>query len=161
MQKKIGEIELNEIAMLSDPCYGYVNNPNSTIKVVSGKYNIYVTYSESKDIGYEGRITNLIAIHQDYAKRYNKLPKNDKEYLSCVVDSGTCGIFDLNYYKQNHSEDDVNDEWYAVNVIGMGDYNITDEKGAISSSGWGDGTYDAFAEYDKENKAYAIRISFL
>ena len=51
-------------------------------------------------------------------------------------------------------------EWYDKNVIQMGDYNICDGLGAISSSGCGDGNYPVFAEYEGDS-AFAIRIKFL
>lgn len=160
MKKKIGEIELGEIAFLSDPCYGTMSRGNTTISVIPGIYLVFVTRSESSDIFLENRISNIIAVHKDYYSKFKTYPKNDKEELYCAVDSGTCGIFDSDYYEQHHTENDVNDDWYDKNVINMEEFIITEGKGAICSSGLGDGVYDVFAEY-VDDKAFAIRIKFI
>ena len=124
------------------------------IDTIPGEYNVYVTYTTSK---WDDKcITSIIAIHKDYIKKYRT--PNNEENLSCAVDSGTCGIFNLDYYKEYHSEHDVNDEWYDNNVVKIDDYTITDNKGAITTSG-GDGSYPIYAEY-KDNVAYSLRIKF-
>lgn len=158
-KKRIGQIVLGETAFLSDSCYGTNTKWNCTMKVVSGKYNVYITRAEHKDELYKGRISNIIAIHSDYYRNHKTLPKDDRENLFCAVDSGTCGIYDGEYFAQYHSEDDVDDTWYN-NIINMDEYIITDGKGAVSSSGVGDGLYKVYASYDKD-KAYALRINFL
>lgn len=160
MKKNVGVIELGEIAFLSDPCYGTMSMYNSTIQTIPGKYNVYVTISESNSRFYMGRITSIMAVHQDYYPKFKTMPKNDRESLFCAVDSGTCGIFDKDYFKKFHTEDDVDDEWYDKFVINMDSFINTENKGAISSSGWGDGCYPVYAEYVGD-KAFAIRIKFL
>lgn len=159
-KKRIGTIELGEVAFLSDSCYGTNSKWNCTMGVVAGTYNVYITRAEHKDDFYKGRVSNLIAIHKDYYKKYKTLPTDDKEQLFCAVDSGTCGIFDGEYFGEFHSEDDVDEDWYEENVIDMDEFTITDGKGAISSSGCGDGLYKVYATYDKD-KAFALRIKFL
>lgn len=160
MREKIGEIVLGDKAYLSDPCYGE-HVCNEIINVIPGTYNVYITRCESLDIFYKGRVSSIFAIHKDYSKKYNKLSADDRENLWCSVDSGTCGIFDYDYFVSTRDDDDVDEEWYEKHIIGrMKDYLITDGKGAVSSSGVGDGTYPVYAEYDK-NKAYSIRIKFL
>lgn len=160
MKKKIGEIELGDVAFLSDPCYGTDCRSNTTMNVLAGKYNVYITRSESKSPYIENRISNIFVVHKEIAKTYKKMPTDDKDMLMCAVDSGTCGIFDYEYYKKHHTENDVEDNWYEENVIKMEEFKVTDNLGAISSSGLGDGLYPVFAEY-KNDKAFAIRIKFL
>ena len=161
MKKKIGEIELGGKVYFSDPCYGTkVGFFENTLEVIPGKYNVYITRSESLNDFIRDRITNLFIVHKDYYKNFKKMPKGDKKSLSTAVDSGTCGIYDSNYFEKYHTENDVDDNWYDENVIKMDDFKITDGKGAISSSGIGDGCYPVYAEYDK-NKAFAIRINYL
>lgn len=157
---KIGTITLGEETFLSDPCYGYNLGGNASINTLAGEYNVFVTRSESTSRFLANRISSIMVVHKDF-KNFVKMPKNDKENLYCAVDSGTCGIFDYEYYKKYHNEKDVDDDWYDNFVINrMVDTIITDNKGAISSSGLGDGCYPVFAEY-VNNKAYAIRICFL
>lgn len=160
MKTKIGEIELGEIAYLSDPCYGTMSRGNTTISVIPGVYLVFVTRSESKSRFIENRINNLIVVHKDYYSKFKTYPKNDKEGLYCAVDSGCCGVFNCDYYEQYHTENDVNDDWYDKNVINMDEFIITEGKGAISCSGLGDGVYGVFAEY-VDDKAFAIRIKFI
>ena len=160
MKRKIGEIEIGEYAFLSDPCYGKYSAHNSTIGTIKGVYNVFITRCESIDDFYKGRISNIYVIHKDYYKKDKTQPNDDKENLHCFVDSGTCGIFDAEYFEKFHTDDDVDDDWYEKFVINMDDYIITEGKGAISSSGIGDGCYKVYAKYDKGN-AYAIRIKFL
>lgn len=156
MRKKVGIIHLGDKAYLSDPCYGHTCWCNTFIDTIEGQYRVYITRSKDEF----GMVTNLVAIHEDYYKRNFKLPKNDCENIWCGVDSGTCGIFDYEYFRSTRGDNDVDDDWYQENVIGMGLYNITDDKGVISCSGFGDGTYPVFAEYNKDKQAYAIRICF-
>lgn len=161
--KKIGTITLNEIAFLSDPCYDMgVWCCGGSIKVVSGEYDVFITRSKSKDPWFKGRISNLIAIHKDYLKN-KKLPKTEITAW-CGVDSGTCGIFDIDYYEKYHA-DELNEEWYQKFVCGeicdkSAEYRICDGLGVWSSSGCGDGQYPVFCDYIGD-KAYAIRIKYL
>ena len=159
--KKIGEIYLTDLTFLSDPCLGTEDVGNCVIRTIPGYYDVYITRSQSREIGFTNRVSNIIAFHRDYGKAMKKrYPTDDSENLYCAVDSGTCGIFNANYYDEHHETNDVHDDWYEENVIKMDDYCITDEMGAICSSGLGDGCYDVFAEYKEEN-AYALRIKFL
>ena len=160
MKKKIGTITLSDTTYLSDPCYGTDTWCNDVIATIPGEYNVYITRSESKDGFFKDRITSLIAIHKDYVKFLKRLPNNDKYTISCGVDSGTCGIFNGEYFEKHHDDLHANDDWYDQNVMTMDDFKITDGLGAICSSGCGDGFYPAFAEYEGEN-AFAIRIKFL
>jgi hypothetical protein len=157
--KKIGTITLDEITFLSDPCYTTDTLANCVIQTIEGDYNVYITMGTNGD--YKNRITNLIAIHKDYNKKFKTLPKNTKENLWCAVDSGTCGIFNGEYFAEFHT-DTLNEEWYQENVINMDKHKITNGMGVISSSGLGDGYYSIFAEYDikESDKAFAIRISY-
>lgn len=164
-KEKVGVITLGKLAYLSDPCYDCKPNNfyNCAIETIPGEYLVYITRSESKSIWLENRITSIMAIHKDYYPKFKAMPKNDREMLWCAVDSGTCGIFDKEYYEKHHSStsNDIDEEWYDDFVCNrMDEYITTDGKGAISSSGLGDGRYPVFAEYSG-NKAFAIRIKFL
>lgn len=160
MKKKIGIITLGEKAFLSDACYGTICKGNCTIDTIPGEYIAFITRSESKSPYIGGRISNLFVVHKDFYPTYKKMPKNDKEMLFCGVDSGTCGIYDEEYYRKYHTENEVDDDWYEKNVIEMEEFNITDNLGVISRSGCGDGLYPVYADY-KDGKAFALRVNFL
>lgn len=158
MKKKIGTITLTDLTFLSDPCYGTETWCNDVIPTKAGEYNVYITRSESQTT--RGRISSIFAIHKDYTKFLKGMPTDDSKEITCCVDSGTCGIFNAEYFEQYHTEDSVDDAWYDTNVIQMNEYKICDGLGAISSSGCGDGRYPVFAEYEGDD-AFAIRIKFL
>ena len=160
MKKRIGNITMGEIAFLSDPCYGTMSKYNCTMEMIPGEYIVFITLCQSKDRFLEGRISSIYVVHKDFYPDYKKRPNNDKERLFCAVDSGTCGIFSADYFEKYHDEDGVDDNWYEKNVIQMDEFKITDNMGAICSSGCGDGFYPVYAEY-KDNKAFAVRIKFL
>jgi hypothetical protein len=158
MKQKIGTMQLGEIAFLSDPCYGTNSIGNCTMQMIPGEYIVFITKSSAQWC--EGRISSIYAVHKDFYKTFKKRPSNDQESLFCAVDSGTCGIFSADYYEKYHDPNGVDDDWYEENVIGMDKFKITDNQGAISSSGLGDGFYPVYAEY-KDGKAFALRIKFL
>ena len=160
MKKKIGTISLTDLTYLSDPCYGTDTWCNDVIRTIPGEYCVYITRSESKECFFKGRISNIIAVHKDYIKKLKVYPKNDNNTLSCGVDSGTCGIFNAEYFEKYHDDLHADDDWYDQNVMTMDEFKVTDGLGAMCSSGIGDGFYPAFAEYDGDN-AFAIRIKFL
>ena len=160
MKKKIGTITLSELTYLSDPCYGTEVWCNNIIDTVPGEYEVFITRSRSKERWLAGRISSIIAIHKDYVKFLKVMPKNNEDKLYCGVDSGTCGIFNAQYYEQTHSAHSVDEDWYTKNVINMNLYKICNGLGAISSSGCGDGCYPVFVEH-KDGNAFAIRIKFL
>lgn len=157
-KENIGTITLGEIAFLSDPCYGTISKWNCTMEMIPGEYFVFITRTMTQTI--QGRISSLYVVHKDFFKNFKKRPNNDHERLRCAVDSGTCGIFSAEYFEKFHDENGVDDDWYEKNVIEMDEFKITDKKGAISSSGLGDGLYPVFAEY-KNGKAFALRIKFL
>ena len=163
MKSKIGTITLGEKAYLSDPCYDSKPNGfyNCVIDTIPGEYYAFVTRSESKGCS-KDRITSLLVVHKDYYPKFKTMPRNYDEMLFCCVDSGTCGIFDKDYFEKYHSStsNEIDEDWYDKFVIEMEEHIITDNKGVISISGWGNGRYPVFAEYVNK-KAFAIRIKFL
>jgi hypothetical protein len=157
-KENIGTITLGEIAFLSDPCYGTISKWNCTMEMIPGDYFVFITRTMTQTI--QGRISSLYVVHKDFYKNFKKRPSDDHERLRCAVDSGTCGIFNAEYFEQFHDKDGVDDNWYEENVIKMDEFKITDGKGAISSTGLGDGLYPVYAEY-KNGKAFALRIKYL
>ena len=128
MKKSIGTISLGEISFLSDSCYGTYSDLNTTIKTKPGEYKVYVTYCEDKNDFLKGRIGSLIAIHKDAKDK--TFPTDDRENLKCYVDSGTCGIFDGEYFEETHTADDVDETYYSLqyflDLAAKGDTNAID-----------------------------------
>lgn len=139
---------------ISDPCYG-LNTwcQAENIEFPNGRY--YTDYVMSNDSEWGARIAEIEIYSTD-------LSEQDKSNISWTeinkeigVDSGQAGIFDAEYYKKYHTDpngenkDYVDDDWYdeVCNLTLDMDNDragIIDEKGFVSSSGYGDGGYTAY-----------------
>jgi hypothetical protein len=103
------------------------------------------------------RVKSLTAIHSDY----NGHSIIVKAPFEVGVDSGQCGIYDEDYYRQYHTEDDCNEDWYEE-VCNLTDpFGTKDDKCVVSSSGYGDGGYDCFLLRDKNNEVVGFQIVFI
>lgn len=157
-----GFIILGGKVMVSDPCYemgvwcqGVIDN------MLKG---IYKCDLEMCDGVWGPRVSAIQVTHVDYA---NKFLAYNCEFNICV-DSGQAGIFDYGYYEKHHNGK-TDDEWYDAicdktismhNGTELLDGNTVDELGFVSSSGYGDGSYDCWvAEHD--GKVVAIRVEFI
>lgn len=107
-----GFIALNDKVMVSDPCYGMNTWCQGVIdNVLKGNYKCMV---ETSDEGTWGRRVSAIqVVHADYMKKFLEY---SKENFEVGVDSGQAGIFDYEYYKKYHSDDNetehVDNDWY-------------------------------------------------
>lgn len=98
--------------MVSDPCYGMNTWCQGAINnVLKGNYKCTVETSDEDAWG--RRVSAIQVVHADYM---NKFLEYSKESFVVGVDSGQAGIFDYEYYKKYHSDDNetehVNDDWY-------------------------------------------------
>jgi hypothetical protein len=99
----------------------------------------------------------LTAIHSDY----NGHSVIVKASFEVGVDSGQAGIYDEDYYRQYHSEDDCNDDWYGDICDLTTPFGTKDGKCVVSSSGYGDGGYDCYLLKDKNNEVVGFQIVFI
>lgn len=162
------KITLGSSVVVSDPCYELGTWCQAVIKnVLPGTYYTDVETSDQRNWGL--RISELIVLHEDH---FNKTPFTQTNY-NIGVDSGQCGVFDLETYRNDfYSKSlgikpyfdvkDDGDEFYnrmctlTLSEDSWGTY----EKGVVSSSGFGDGSYNLFIlEYD--NKIVGFRIVFI
>lgn len=158
----LGEITLNNEVIVSDPCYGLLVWCNKEIKnVLSGKYNCF-TRIQNEDFWGE-RVKELTICHVD-RKPFTAL--KHLEYICSVgVDSGTCGIYDKEYYKSNHNDEHADEEWYEKNVCNGFYLNkeqglMLENKGIISCSGYGDGMYSVYVKRNENGFIYQITIKY-
>jgi len=152
--------------MVSDPCYekdtwcnGVLNN------VKNGNWIAEIELNEEK------RVSRLIAI---CGNGKNIRGGGRKENFTVGVDSGQAGIYDLKFFKDDNVVKNVerlnpdntickDEPWYSINC----DRTIGKEKagvipyGCVSSSGYGDGSYDCYTWTDKSGKIVVIEIKFL
>lgn len=154
--------------IVTDPCYDM--DVWCLIKNISAKNGMWkggIALNPE-----EGRVSRLMAFHSDYYEQYCtgkwKLVKGD-----LGVDSGQCSIFDQKFYKKNHGGDYVDPTnkkykdmpnfyskccWATFETKHRS--GIVDSSGIVSSSGYGDGSYNL--EIIKVKKlAVALHITFI
>jgi hypothetical protein len=150
------QIQLGKRVRISDPCYGTDVWCSGVIdNVKEGTYSVDVEISNEGMWG--KRVKSLTAIHSDY----NGHSIIVKAPFEVGVDSGQCGIYDEDYYRQYHTEDDCNEDWYEE-VCNLTDpFGTKDDKCVVSSSGFGDGSYDCFVLRDKNNEVVGFQIVFI
>ena len=158
----LGVIKVNGQVMVSDPSYGTLTWCNKVIiNMQNGDYNCFTRIENEKMYG--GRVKELTICHVD-RKPFTAL-KHMMYFGSVGVDSGTCGIYDYNYFKETHSEDYAKDNWYNENVCN--DFYQTKEqaymmgnKGVHSCSGYGDGMYRVYVKKNENDLIHQITIKF-
>lgn len=163
--------------MVSDPCY---TDPTWCQKkltgVLPGRYVTGVLKSDEGDWG--ERIGALVVIHEDYLN--DELTWRTDKSADIGVDSGQCGIFSMESYRNDSIVDTIpqasksrypmfdypalqdGDKWYekmcrfTLSEDSWGVY----ENGVVSSSGYGDGSYRLLLT--KHNgKIVGIGVDFL
>jgi hypothetical protein len=169
-------IKLEKEVVVSDPCYTIPTWCQAVISNVKpGMYHTTVRKHDAGDWG--NRCAMVFAIHEDYVNFPNLLHgKWEKANYVIGVDSGQCGIFSKDSYRDdNHkfpyepydfgvdfpTNDNGGDLWYrhmvkhTLSEQQWGTY----EKGIVSTSGFGDGSYQLFV-VKKRNKIVAFAIDF-
>lgn len=166
--------------MITDPCYKLdtwcaLNN----IKVLPGKYSAFVIKSDEGDWGV--RVAQLYVIHSDYLFELvddylTKVSSLDNHYQfsdnfcadlglgqvdlgSVGVDSGQMSVIDSETYA--HTDTEFNDEFYdmvCALTLNQEQWGVF-ENGAVTSSGYGDGSYYVTAFTD-ENTNVGFMIDF-
>ena len=156
----IGNIKLGCEVICSDPCYdtyGEVSFVNTTLaNVKAGMYNAFYETTDIEDWG--NRVSQILVMHEDYGVNFDF---SDFEYIGdCCVDSGTCGIWDYEYYETYH-EDGLNDDWYDTNICYLLDkVALFGGQSICSSSGIGDGCYGVYGKYNEKDQLIAIQIKY-
>lgn len=163
-------IKLNEEVMVSDPCYSRPTWCQHILKnVLPGEYECFTLEVQE----YGRRISVLQVIHKDYLNTSLSWRKASDQI---GVDSGQCGIFSIESYRNDMVQierpvlvdgfampfnEQPGDTWYesmchfTLCDKGWGEYS----EGVVSSSGFGDGVYTCkVAKMDK--KIVGITLDF-
>lgn len=162
-------IELGSEVIVSDPCYEVGTWCQAKISGVSpGKYNVWVETSDKGD-DWGIRISKLFAIHSD-----SKSVTWERTDFDIGVDSGQCGIFSMDSYRNDASAKDVaqawkddvqspGQEWYTrMCRLTWGDesWGMYD-KGVVSRSGYGDGSYELYLAKNEKNEIVGFMVDYL
>ncbi len=177
------QIKLGKEVVVSDPCYTIPTWCQAVIDNV--KPGVYHTTVRKHDAGDWGtRCAMVFAIHDDYYNTPHLLIGNwEKTNYDIGVDSGQCGIFskesyrnddhnielgegDISFFNQEPWKDmgpkkESGEDWYVKmcsRTLGNTQWDTYDE-GIVSSSGFGDGSYELFV-VKKRGKIVAFAIDF-
>jgi hypothetical protein len=162
------EITTGEV-VVSDPCYTVGTWCQSRLNnVENGQWNAVIEKMDDGDWGV--RVSSLLA----YTGREPDAKDFELQEGSLVaVDSGQAGIFDINVYRnddfakptqflsESRQEED-GEKWYSSccdATMSSDDAGVI-IGGVVSSSGYGDGSYELFT-VTKEDKVVAIKILFI
>ena len=167
-------IELGNEVVVSDPCYSLPTWCQEVVTdVESGEYVVEVIKEDWGEWG--NRCSNVIVTHIDYVEECQS-KKWVKKSTNIGVDSGQCGVFSKESYRNDNHEvivgdGDVSffgqpqgdgDSWYfkiCSHTLGEKRYGVYD-KGVVSSSGIGDGVYTLYVKRNDEGKIVSFLIDF-
>lgn len=156
------KIRLGNKVMVSDPCYGLNTWCQGVLEnVLPGIYNCEVEYSDEGDWGI--RVAAIEVTHENCGAYMFDIAD-----FEVGVDSGQAGIFDYEYYAMFHTDcnerEHVDDAWYDTVcdiTLARESAGTIDDRGFVSSSGYGDGSYDCWIARNKDGYIVAIRIEYI
>lgn len=168
------EFNLGPEVVVSDPCYDIPTWCQAIVTgVLPGTYIPEVDYSDEGDWG--TRVAALRATHIDFYVKPGLIEWSEHPAV-IGVDSGQCGIFDKDSYRNDEQsktygvdrmwEEDWNekdgDDWYqrmCTLTSSEEDYGVY-PNGVVSSSGYGDGSYTLLVG-KIDNQIVALEIVFI
>ena len=145
---------------VSDPCYDYPCSGAVTIdNVLSGEYLACLSLYDMATWGI--RSANLSIHHINHK---NIVPNICADCL-IGVDSGQAGFFDDAYYQQNQGGDfgDL-DTFFGLAcslTLSNNRGGIMQDKGVVSDTGFGDGSYPLYIGKNVDGKIVAASIIFI
>lgn len=145
---------------VSDPCYEPdFAKKNILANVKNGTWSAKVEIHDPS-----GRCAKLLVCHEQFKSAPKKFYK--KCGFDVDVDSGQAGIFDVSVYQNDETVEGrvsfmPEEPWYSrCCEITMGSGAGVIPGGAVSNSGFGDGTYKAYRAMDETGEIIAIYINF-
>lgn len=168
-------IKLGNEVVVSDPCYSIPTWCQAIVKnVLPGNYRTFVLKGDQR--GWGTRCSFLIAIHEDHCHQDEKF-KWERYPATIGVDSGQAGIFSIESYRKDELAEQIGngdgdgfgagwateegDKWYekiCTRTLGKEQWGAYSE-GVVSSSGFGDGSYDLLVA-QKKNKVVGFVINY-
>lgn len=166
-----GEITLGKKVQVTDPSYNLDVWCTETIEnMLPGEYGTFATIADRGMLG--RRVSELMIAHKS-------VELGDLKFIKTVtgdigVDSGNCGFFDYEKYKEaketdarfetEHGDSKIGpftNKWWSIsdNLKALG--GTLDDWGVLSHSGYGDGSYDLYLAYDESGDAIAAKIVYL
>lgn len=163
----------------SDPCYSIPTWCQGIVEnVKNGVWGAEINLSDQQDWGM--RVASLFVCNEDSFAKDNtigeKIFNDEPMNFAAGVDSGQFGFFDFAHYRNDESakalelykfSDDYDreegDTWYrACCNLTLGDeqWGVL-PNGVVSSSGFGDGSYDVYGYKDAYGEYVAFAVVFI
>jgi hypothetical protein len=163
----------------SDPCYSIPTWCQGIVEnVKNGVWGAEINLSDQQDWGV--RIASMFIVNEDsFAKDSaiaEKIFNEEIMNFSAGVDSGQFGFFDFAHYRNDESAKDLSketfsadydreagDTWYRACchlTLGQEQWGVL-PNGVVSSSGFGDGSYDVFGYKDAYGEYVAFAVVFI
>lgn len=150
---------------VTDPCY----KPNTwcagDVQAKPGWYTAYVQVFEDPTWGH--RVSYMALVHETNDGEKGLDDINSQAPFEVGVDSGTCAIIDMEYFKQIHAEDGRWETWFDYIdslTYRPGKPNATgvdDRAALISAAGYGDGAYTCWLRHNEKGEIDGILVEFI
>ena len=172
-QKEVGTFEVaSGIIVVSDPCYDMDTWCRGNIdNVKNGKWT--ATIETSNEGAWGNRVAALIIKHADHKSA--DADRQEKLNADIGVDSGQCGFYDLPIFREKNNVpadaklasyiDEEDGKWYSMCCAATyGDHGRDAgiiPGGVVSSSGFGDGSYECFVDKDENGQVTGATLIFI
>lgn len=162
------QVTFGPTVIVTDPCYERGTHCASSVDVVAGDYVVEVDYQNFGSAGFrDDRVVRLRAIKQGaQIARWQTHPTH------LGVDSGQLGFFDDTIYPHDKSQFDydpgTSPTFYTQCCKHtLGEYEsgakhgLIGGKGVVSSSGFGDGSYELVQALDHDERVVGLCVVFI
>lgn len=152
---------------VTDPCYDMDTWCAGTLDgVKNGIWKAHVGYHE--DDGWGTRVAYLHIVHDNAESHFDHMAEFDSTWvnsnITVGVDSGQAGFFDRALFEQVCNSPALKEHFYdevcALTCDTEGQWGAH-PVGCVSSSGYGDGSYDCLVRRDEEGKVIEAVILYV
>lgn len=169
----VGRFNIDNDVVVSDPCYDFESVGGVLGDVKHGEWIAGVNHSDDTSWGI--RISELIVHHSQSPEPKEQDYWTLEDSYDIDVDSGQAGFYDVDYYRNNDSaqpstfldekrQEEEGERWYSACCELTCDTDLgagVMTGGVVSSSGYGDGSYNLFTMRDSDNQIVAMKIVFI
>jgi hypothetical protein len=146
----------------------YEEAANSATDSFMKQYNLNKAQEVREGMeAYKGRVAYLHICHDNTQSHFDHEAEFDSTWVGADidvgVDSGQAGFFDLALFAQMCASEPLKEKFYdEVCALTLGDESWgVHPVGTVSSSGWGDGSYNCLVRRDEELKAIEAIIIYM